>query len=116
MRIYMAFTGIVTWSLFQWNDIQGVGTRFLGLYAVYLLYVLHYCRSRHALTLDKRIIGLWLAGFVVILGASTIYWWKVTPSTGLSVGWIGAAGIVGLLGLKRKEWKKVVRWVQAREK
>jgi O-antigen/teichoic acid export membrane protein len=108
-----AFTGIVAWSLFQWKDIQGVGIGFLGLYAVYLLYVLHYCRSRHALTLNRRIIGLWLAGLVIILGASVTYWQKMTFSIGPGMGWIGAAGIVSLLGLNREERRRVLRWIQA---
>jgi len=111
-----AFAGIAAWSLFQWKDIQGVGIGFLGLYAVYLLYVLHYCRSRHALTLNRRIIGLWLAGLVIILGASVTYWQKMTFSIGPGMGWIGIAVIVSLLGLKREERTKVLRWIQARIK
>jgi len=110
----LTFAGIVTWSLFQWKDIQGVGIGFLGLSAVYLLYALHYCRLRHALTLNKRIIGLWFAGLVVIVGASAAYWQKTVFSIGSGMRWIGIAVMVSLLGLKREEWRKGLRWLQTR--
>jgi len=109
-----AFTGIAAWSLFQWEDIQGVGIGFLGLYAIYLLYVLHYCRSRHALTLNKRIIGLWLTGFAIVLGASVTYWQKTAFSIGPGLGWIGAAVITSWFGLDRRERKRVFEWVRVK--
>jgi len=106
-----AFTGIAAWSLFQWKDVQGVGIGFLGLYAIHLFYVLHYCRSRHALKLNRRIIWLWSAGLVIIVGASLTYWQKMAFSIGPGMGWIGIALVASLFGFEPGERGKIVQFM-----
>jgi O-antigen ligase len=99
-------------SLLLWREVQGVGIGFVVLYATYLLYVLRYCSSRHGLSIDKRIVWLWLAGLGVVLGASISYWEDTSFHIGPGMGWIGAALAVSLLALEKQERAGVLRMLR----
>ena len=69
-------------SIQGYGEMQGVGLAYMVLYIAYLVYVFHYSRSRHGLTLTKRSVASWCIGLALV-GISSWLTWDAT-----SVDWI----------------------------
>ena len=72
-------------SIQGYGEMQGVGLAYLVLYVAYLVYVFHYARSRHGLTLTNRSVATWFIGLILV-GLSSWQTWNAT-----SIDWITLA-------------------------
>jgi O-antigen/teichoic acid export membrane protein len=95
-------------SLFNFGSVQGIGVSFLLMYVAYLAFYWHYVRSRYGLSLTRPIVGSWLLGLVLVVGASWYSWSDTRVDWLAAFLWIGMAATFSCLSLKRSEWRGIL--------
>ncbi len=95
-------------SVMQWGIVEGVGTTFTALYAVYFLFTLIYCKIRHGFMLSRSMMWNFLVGLALVLVASFYNWDVVDVNYFTSVAWIAAACLVSWLSLGCSEKKAII--------
>lgn len=107
----VGFLGIAGGMIIGLRSLQGVGISFMLLYVAYLIYTLHYARSRYHLTVDRSLVITWLLGLALILGTSWQTWSATQVNWTMAVICGGAALALSWIMLGKVDQKQLVRLV-----
>jgi O-antigen/teichoic acid export membrane protein len=106
---YAGFLAFSTLALFVFDSMQGIGVGYLLSRVAYLACCLHYVRSRHQFPLTRSLVGPWLGGMALVVGAS-VHTWSYTQVEWFTAPlWISAALGFSTLSLSRNERRDVLR-------
>jgi hypothetical protein len=97
-----------TIAIFIFGNIQGIGIGFLILYALYLIYYIHYSMSRQNLHFTKYLALPWILGLVIVLLASLETWNNIHINWISAPIWIGTAVLFSWTTLSQNERKKII--------
>lgn len=96
-----------TIAIFIFGNIQGIGIGFSILYALYLIYYIHYSISRQNLHFTKYLALPWILGLVIVLLASLETWNSIHINWISAPLWIGTAVLFSWITLNQNERKKI---------
>jgi len=109
---WSGFLVLSTISIQGYGEMEGVGLAYMVLYAAYLVYVLHYTRSRHGLTLTNRSVASWCIGLIII-GISSWQTWNATSINWITAGAWGAVLVIFVtLSLTKRERRGLVQMLR----
>lgn len=112
---YGGFLAFAALALFGFSSMQGIGIGSLLVCAIYLGYCLYYARSRQQFPLTRAVLGPWLIGLALVVGASGHTWSDTQVDWFTAPLWIGAAVSFSWLSLNRNERRDVLRMLLRRE-
>ena len=109
--LVFAFLGV---AILGSMEIIGVG--FIILYVPLLAYYVHYSRSRHGITLTKRLSVSWSFGLALVVAASVTSWTGNQINWLITFSWLAATALFMWLSLSREERKWLLRIVTRSKK
>jgi len=112
---YFAFLSFSALALLGFGSMEGIGIGYLLFNSLSLIYYVYYIRSRHQFTFTRPLIGPWLLGLALTIGASVHTWSDTEVDWFAAPVWIGAAVSFSWLALSRSERSDVLRMLLRRE-
>jgi len=101
-------------SIMLFDSIEGVGTVFLALYSLALVYAYCYSKNRFGFLLNKSQLTVWLVGFGIVLASSWVTWSETRVHWSEAVAWIALATLFSILALTRTERQGIREFVRKR--
>lgn len=82
---YIGFVGFSVLSVVYLDTLEIIGVGFVVEYAVYMLYSVHYARSRHEFSAEWQSLATWIVGLMLVVTASFVTWHQteVDPITAM---------------------------------
>jgi len=109
--LLFSFLGV---AIFGSMEIIGIG--FIFLYALLLPYFVHYSRSRHGITISKRLTTSWFIGLALVMAASATSWTGNTVNWLFTIVWLTATALFMWFSLSREEHKKLLQIITRSKK
>jgi O-antigen/teichoic acid export membrane protein len=108
---YVGFLALSAIAIWYFGDLQGIGMAFIVLYFVLVVYYLQYVCRVYEFQLTRDLLLPWLAGFALVILASTQNWNSTTVSWLSSSLWIIGSFWLVIMFLKKSEremlWHKL---------
>jgi len=98
------------------GSMEVIGVGFIILYALILIYYVHYSRSRHGFTITKRLTTSWFIGLALVVTASATSWTEDRTNCLFTIVWLAATALFMWLSLNREEHKKLLQIVTRSKK
>lgn len=117
MRVYfwtenLWWAGFLLFSFFGlavFGSMEFIGVGFVILYALVLPYFVHYSRSRHGITMTKRLSVSWFSGLALVVGASATSWTGNQMNWVITIFWLAATVLFMWLSLNRGERRRLLQ-------
>ncbi|UCE90808.1 MAG: oligosaccharide flippase family protein, partial [Methanobacteriota archaeon] len=92
---HIGLVGFTIMAVAHFESLEMIGVGYVVVYALYLVYSLHYARTQHGYAAERRPVITWIVGMFMVVGASLITW----SDTSINLYVVAAVVIGGLLYL-----------------
>jgi O-antigen/teichoic acid export membrane protein len=111
MRVYFWTQNLWWGGLFLFSflgvaiigSMEVIGIGFIILYVLLLPYYVHYSRSRHGITISKKLTTTWFFGLALVVAASATSWTEDKVNWPFTFIWLAATALFMWFSLKRNE-------------